>query len=83
MTNFIKLHRVSLITEKPIPHGDVLVNIEKIVIVERAGEFTKIAVTGDEGYFFITEDFDEIERKIGIFIDDIPANLWFKSGGTI
>ena len=80
MTNFIKLHRVSLITEKPIPHGDVLVNIDQITIVERADKFTKISVVGDEGYFFVAEDFDEIEKKIGIYIDDFPANLFFKEG---
>lgn len=81
MTEFIKLHRVNIRTCELIPKGELLVNVDKIVTVEREGEFSRIAVSGDVGYYYVYESYDEIERKVGIYIDDLPANLFFKSGG--
>lgn len=81
MTNFIKLHRVNIRTCEMIPKGEILVNVDKLVTVEREGEFSKITVSGDIGYYYVYESYDEIEKKVGLYIDDFPANLFFKSGG--
>lgn len=81
MTNFIKLHRVNIRTCEMIPKGEILVNVDKLITVEREGEFSKITVSGDMGYYYVYESYDEIEKKVGIYIDDFPANLFFKSGG--
>lgn len=81
MTNFIKLHRVNIRTCEMIPKGEILVNVDKLVTVEREGEFSKITVSGDMGYYYVYESYDEIEKKVGLYIDDFPANLFFKSGG--
>ena len=81
MTNFIRLHKVIGMTGEPVTNGEILVNVDQIASVETTIRgVTQISITGYEGYFYVKETFDEIERMIGIYIDDIPANLFFKGG---
>lgn len=83
MRDFIKLHRLDVNRQKMIPDGEVLVNIHHIVTVHPEGDHAKIAVTGDEGYFYVFESFDEIWETIEppILVEDFPANLFFHDRG--